>query len=131
MTTLIKMPEQFTETAKTTLEGIKYLTNSRNNIALLAESVFCFTEKKMENEEEFEEFIAETCEDILSCHPDFVRYPMDNGSTLVLMSQGPCGYYIPPADNGEDPSFAEICRARNEILCACEEPSVIAVYLPD
>ena len=118
----------YTDTAKQTMDAMMYLTDGGTPVALLSESVFCLGEKEEKSEEKLEELVQEYTERILSYHPDFESYAMDNDSTLVLMSEAPCGYYLPPSE--KEAAFAEKFAARNEVLRALEEGEIIAVYIP-
>lgn len=131
MSVFVVSPERFNAIAETTLNGARYMSNDNVCAALLTDRVVAFGLRQEKTREEMEKSVERMADEILGHHPDFEYLPLDNDAGVIMMSTAPFARWITPEEiqeSGGKPSFAEMFAYRQEILEACEDPEIIAVY---
>lgn len=129
---IIEADVKLTEEAVNGMKRTEYYLDGKSDFAMLSDNVFVILEnsKARDGVEAVREEVNELIYEVLSNHPDFSSYLMDDSYLLVVVG----GVYVfgrekTSKEEYEDRNikFARSMLLRNELLEACKNKEILAI----
>lgn len=128
---------ELTEAQLATIDGFDYYFNGKRDFALINDHVVVILPNdRVQKQIERESYVQNAAEEVLSFHPDFQSYIMDDGYGIVMIGEG---HVIVRTENKIDDTeikegemaLPRMLALRGEGLQACENLHIIAFILHD
>ena len=128
---------ELTEKENDMINHFTYYVASKDPFCLISENtviVFKPDDIDGKTDEEIEEFALDNINEMLSSHPDFTSFIMDDGYGLVSMMNGIFGITEKLSEKeveADEFDFVTALTVRGNILCDCENNGVLALVKPE